>query len=400
MTRADWTELADTTQAVHAGNAVDGGSGAIRTPIVMANSYALPDDPSTMSWSGTETPLYTRNSGANQIGLQNKLAVLEHGEDSVVLASGVAALHAVFFTFLRSGDHVIVSDVSYEATFRLFNEILPEKYGIEADFVDTSDLDAVRAARRPTTRLVHIEAIANPTTKVTDVAGIAEIAHAAGALLSVDSTFTPPPFFRPLDHGADFSVHSLTKYINGHGDAMGGAVSGRRELVAQLKADAMVDVGGVISPFNAWLIMRGSVTLPLRLRQTFATALRVAEVLDGDPRIAFVAYPGLAGHPQHELAATQFGGAFGGVMSFAVDGGPEVQNAFVDALRIVTSAVSLGHDESLIVHVGTTGPRVAYYPDGFKTFGHLRFSIGLEDADDLIADLRQALDVAVGPLAS
>ncbi|SIO16629.1 trans-sulfuration enzyme family protein [Agromyces cerinus] len=398
MTRADWTDLADTTQAVHAGNALDGGSGAIRTPIVMANSYALPDDPSTMSWSGTETPLYTRNSGANQIGLQRKIAVLEHSEDSVVLASGVAALHAVFFTFLKSGDHVIVSDVSYEATYRLFTELFPEKYGIEADFVDTSDLDAVRAALRPTTRLVHIEAIANPTTKVTDVSGVAAIAHEAGALLSVDSTFTPPPFFRPLDHGADLSVHSLTKYINGHGDAMGGAVSGRRELIAQLKADAMVDVGGVISPFNAWLIMRGSVTLPLRLRQTFPTALRVAESLDADPRIAFVAYPGLAGHPQHDLATTQFGGAYGGVMSFAVDGGPEVQNAFVDALRIVTSAVSLGHDESLIVHVGTTGPRVAYYPDGFKTFGHLRFSIGLEDADDLIADLQQALDVAVGPL--
>ncbi|MBM7831012.1 methionine-gamma-lyase [Agromyces cerinus] len=398
MTRADWTELADTTQAVHAGNAVDGGSGAIRTPIVMANSYALPDDPSTMSWSGTESPLYTRNSGANQIGLQQKLALLEHGEDSVVLASGVAALHAVFFTFLKTGDHVIVSDVSYEATYRLFTELFPEKYDIEADFVDTSDLDAVRAALRPNTRLVHIEAIANPTTKVTDVAGVASIAHEAGALLSVDSTFTPPPFFRPLDHGADLSVHSLTKYINGHGDAMGGAVTGRRELIAQLKADAMVDVGGVISPFNAWLIMRGSVTLPLRLRQTFPTALRVAEALDADPRIAFVAYPGLAGHPQHDLATTQFGGAYGGVMSFAVDGGPEVQNAFVDALRIVTSAVSLGHDESLIVHVGTTGPRVAFYPDGFKTFGHLRFSIGLEDADDLIADLRQALDVAVGPL--
>ncbi|MFB9310301.1 methionine-gamma-lyase [Agromyces hippuratus] len=399
MTRADWTELADTTQAVHAGNAVDGGSGAIRTPIVMANSYALPDDPSTMSWSGTESPLYTRNSGANQIGLQQKLALLEHGEDSVVLASGVAALHAVFFTFLKSGDHVIVSDVSYEATYRLFTELFPEKYGIAADFVDTSDLDAVRAALRPNTRLVHIEAIANPTTKVTDVAGVAAIAHDAGALLSVDSTFTPPPFFRPLDHGADLSVHSLTKYINGHGDAMGGAVTGRRELIGRLKADAMVDVGGVISPFNAWLIMRGSVTLPLRLRQTFPTALRVAEALDADPRIAFVAYPGLAGHPQHDLATTQFDGVYGGVMSFAVDGGPEVQNAFVDALRIVTSAVSLGHDESLIVHVGTTGPRVAFYPDGFKTFGHLRFSIGLEDADDLIADLRQALDVAVGTLA-
>ncbi|MGW9631396.1 trans-sulfuration enzyme family protein [Agromyces sp. NPDC055520] len=399
MTRADLTDLADSTQAVHAGNAVDGGSGAIRTPIVMANSYALPDDPSTMSWSGTETPIYTRNTGANQIGLQQKLAMLEHGEDSVVLASGVAALHAVFFTFLKSGDHVIVSDVSYEAIYRLFTELLPEKYGIEADFVDTSDLDAVRAAVRPNTRLVHIEAIANPTTKVTDVAAVAQIAHDAGALLSVDSTFTPPPFFRPLDLGADFSVHSLTKYINGHGDAMGGAVTGRRELVARLKADAMVDVGGVISPFNAWLIMRGSVTLPLRLRQTFATALRVAEALDADPRIAFVAYPGLAGHPQHDLATSQFGGAFGGMMSFAVDGGPEVQNAFVAALGIVTSAVSLGHDESLIVHVGTTGPRVAFYPDGFKRYGHLRFSIGLEDADDLIADLRQALDAVVGPLA-
>ncbi|AWB95159.1 cystathionine gamma-lyase [Agromyces badenianii] len=398
MTRADWTRLADTTQAVHAGNAVDGGSGAIRTPIVMANSYALPDDPSTMSWSGTEAPLYTRNSGANQIGLQKKLAILEHGEDAVVLASGVAALHAVFFTFLKSGDHVIVSDVSYEATYRLFTELLPDKYGIHADFVDTSDLAAVRAALRPNTRLVHIEAIANPTTKVTDVAGVAAIAHGAGALLSVDSTFTPPPFFRPLDHGADLSVHSLTKYINGHGDAMGGAVIGRRELVAELKSDAMVDVGGVISPFNAWLIMRGSVTLPLRLRQTFATALRVAEALESDPRIAFTAYPGLTSHPQHEVATEQFGGAYGGVMSFAVDGGPEVQNAFVAALRIVTSAVSLGHDESLIVHVGTTGPRVAFYPDGFKRYGHLRFSIGLEDADDLIADLRQALDVAVGPI--
>ncbi|WP_022893493.1 trans-sulfuration enzyme family protein [Agromyces subbeticus] len=400
MTRADWTELADTTQAVHAGNAVDAGSGAIRTPIVMANSYALPDDPSTMSWSGTEEPLYTRNSGTNQIGLQRKLAILEHGDDAVVLASGVAALHAVFFTFLKSGDHVIVPDVSYEATFRLFTELLPDKYGIHADFVDTSDLAAVRAAVRPNTRLVHIEAIANPTTRVTDVAAVAAIAHEAGALLSVDSTFTPPPFFRPLDHGADLVVHSLTKYINGHGDAMGGAVIGRRELVTQLKADAMVDVGGVISPFNAWLIMRGSVTLPLRLRQAFPTALRVAEMLEADPRIAFVAYPGLAGHPQHDLARTQFGGAYGGVMSFAVDGGPEVQNAFVAALRIVTSAVSLGHDESLIVHVGTTGPRVAFYPDGFKRYGHLRFSIGLEDADDLIADLRQALDAAVGPIES
>ncbi|MBT2500513.1 aminotransferase class I/II-fold pyridoxal phosphate-dependent enzyme [Agromyces sp. ISL-38] len=393
----DWSGYGFHTQAVHAGNDIDGGSGAIRTPIVMANSYALPDDPSTMSWSGTESPLYTRNSGTNQLALQEKLATLEHGEAAVALASGVAALHAVFFTHLKSGDHVVVSDVSYEAIHRLFAELLPTKYGIQADFVDTSDLAAVEAAIQPNTRLVHIEAVANPTTKVTDVAAVAELAHRAGALLTVDSTFTPPPSFRPLDHGADLVVHSLTKYINGHGDAMGGAVIGRRELIDPIKHDAMVDVGGVISPFNAWLIARGSVTLPLRLRQSFASAERVAAFLDDDPRVAFVAYPGLASHPQHELAARQFDGGFGGMMAFALDGDPAMQNRFVARLRVITSAVSLGHDESLIVHVGTSGPRVAFYPPEFQRYGHLRFSIGLEDADDLIADLARALDKAVGP---
>lgn len=386
------------SQAVHAGNKIDEGSGAVRTPIVMANSYALPEDPSQISWSGTDVPLYTRNSGANQIGLQDKLAALDRAEDAVVLASGVAALHAVYFTFLRTGDHVLVADVSYEAPFKLFTELLTEKYGIEASFVDMSDLNAVRAGIRPNTALVHVEAIANPTTKVTDIAAVAAIAHEAGALLSVDSTFTPPPLFRPVEHGADLVVHSLTKYINGHGDAMGGAVIGRRDLVQQIKRQAMVDVGGVISPFNAWLIMRGSVTLPLRLRQHLASAARVADFLAGDPRVAYVSYPGLASHPQHELAARQFDGGFGAMMAFAVRGDGAAQNRFVAHLRVITSAVSLGHDESLIVHVGTEGDRVVHYPEEFRTWGHLRFSVGLEDADDLIADLAAALDAAVGPL--
>jgi cystathionine beta-lyase/cystathionine gamma-synthase len=384
------------TQAVHAGNEIDRGSGALRTPIVMANSYALPDDPSQISWSGTDVPLYTRNSGVNQLALQAKLAALEGGEDAVALASGVAALHAVFFTFLSTGDHVVVADVTYEATWRLFTELLPNKYGIQVTMVDASDLDAVRAAVRPTTRLVHIESIANPTTKVTDVAGVAAIAHDAGALLSIDNTFSPPFVFRPIEHGADLVVHSLTKYINGHGDAMGGAVIGSADLVRQIKQDAMVDVGGVISPFNAWLIMRGSVTLPLRLRQHVRSAQAIAEFLEADPRVAYVAYPGLASHPQHELAAVQFGGVFGGMMAFAVDGDPDTQNRFVANLRVITSAVSLGHDESLIVHVGTSGPRVAAYPPQFAQWGHLRFSVGLEDTDDLIADLSAALDVTFG----
>ena len=394
------TTLSFPTQAVHAGNEVYGGSGAIRTPIVMANSYALPDDPSGLSWSGTDVPLYTRNSGANQLGLQRKLAALDGGEDAVVLASGVAALHSVFFTHLRSGDHVVVADVTYEATWRLFTELLPEKYGIEATFVDMTDLDAVRAAMRPNTRLLHTEAIGNPTTKVTDIAEVAAIAHEAEALLVVDSTFTPPPLYRPLADGADLVVHSLTKYINGHGDAMGGAVIGSRELVDPIKSDAMVDVGGVISPFNAWLISRGSVTLPLRLRQQNATAAELAEYLAGDARIAYVTYPGLASHPQHETAARQFGGrGYGAMLAFAVRGDPDAQNRFVANLRVITSAVSLGHDESLIVHVGTEGPRVAHYPDEFRQWGHLRFSVGLEEPADLIADIAAALDETFGDQA-
>lgn len=381
------------TQTVHAGNHVDEGSGAIRTPIVMANSYALPEDPSQVSWSGTDVPLYTRNSGTNQLGLQEKLAALEGGEDAVVLASGVAALHGVFFSVLRSGDHAVIADVTYEATWRLFQEILPEKYGIEATFIDASDLGAVEAAIRPNTRLVHVEVIGNPTTKVVDIAGVARIAHAHGALLSVDSTFTPPPLFRPLEHGADFVVHSLTKYINGHGDAMGGAVIGKKEVIQQIKSDAMVDVGGVISPFNAWLIQRGSVTLPLRLERHLHSAAKIAEFLAGHPKVAYVYYPGLGSHPQHDLAVRQFEGrGFGAMMAFAVHGGPDAQNRFVANLRVVTSAVSLGHDESLIVHVGNDGPRVQAYPEPFRVHGHLRFSVGLEDPEDLIEDLAAALD--------
>ncbi|ORI13894.1 cystathionine gamma-lyase [Rhodococcus sp. 1163] len=391
--KEDPSTLAFPTQAVHAGNRTDGGSGAIRQPIVMANSYALPEDPSSLSWSATDVPLYTRNSGANQIALQEKLAALDNGEDAVVLASGVAALHAVFFTFLSSGDHVVVGDVTYEATFRLFSELLPQKYGIEATFVDSSDAAAVAAAVRENTVLVHVEAIANPTTKVTDIAAIARVAHDADVLLSVDSTFTPPPMYRPLADGADLVVHSLTKYINGHGDAMGGAVIGSSALIGRIKNDAMVDVGGVISPFNAWLISRGSITLPLRVNQQTSSAATIARFLDNDPRVAFVAYPGLESHPQHEVAARQFDGRFGAMMAFAIDADSDTHNVFVANLRVITSAVSLGHDESLIVHVGTEGARVARYPDSFRTFGHLRFSVGLEDPADLIADLSAALDL-------
>ncbi|QIK48483.1 aminotransferase class I/II-fold pyridoxal phosphate-dependent enzyme [Gordonia hongkongensis] len=379
------------TRSVHAGN--DSSGPSVRTPITMANSYHLPPEPEAMSWSGTEQLFYTRNTGANQVALQNKLAALEEADDAVVLASGVAALHAVFFTFLSAGDHVVVSDTTYEATWKLWSELLPTKYGIEATFVDVGDLDATRAALRPGTRMLIAETIANPTTKVADIGALAQIAADAEALLLVDATFTPPTLYRPLADGADLVVHSLTKYINGHGDAMGGAVLGRSELMSQIREQAMVDVGGVISPFNAWLIARGAITLPLRFAQHQRNAERVAAFLDDDPRIAYVRYPGLASHPEHDLAARQFGGrGFGAMIAFAVRGNPATQNRFVSALTTITSAVSLGHDESLIVHVGADGARVAAYPEPFREWGHLRFSVGLEDADDLIADLAAALD--------
>lgn len=379
------------TRSVHAGN--DSSGPSVRTPITMANSYHLPPEPEAMSWSGTEQLFYTRNTGANQVALQDKLAALEEADDAVVLASGVAALHAVFFTFLSAGDHVVVSDTTYEATWKLWSELLPTKYGIEATFVDVGDLDATRAALRPGTRMLIAETIANPTTKVADIGALAQIAADADALLLVDATFTPPTLYRPLADGADLVVHSLTKYINGHGDAMGGAVLGRSELMSQIREQAMVDVGGVISPFNAWLIARGAITLPLRFAQHQRNAERVAAFLDDDPRIAYVRYPGLASHPEHDLAARQFGGrGFGAMIAFAVRGNPATQNRFVSALTTITSAVSLGHDESLIVHVGADGPRVAAYPEPFREWGHLRFSVGLEDADDLIADLAAALD--------
>jgi methionine-gamma-lyase len=397
MTRPDKHDprtLAEATWAVHGGNEADSGTGAVRRPLVMANSYLLPHDATSVDWSNPEQLLYTRTTGANQQALETKLAALEGGDAAIVVASGVGALHAVFFSLLRSGDHVIVSDVTYEAVWRLFAELLPERYGIEATFVDVTDLDQVRAAVRPRTRLIHTETIANPTTKVADIAGLAEVAHANGLLLSVDNTFTPPSLYRPLGDGADLVIHSLTKYINGHGDAMGGAIIGGAGLVGKIRDDSLADLGATISPFNAWLILRGSVTLPLRLRQHLANAQQVAEFLASDPRVAFVAYPGLASHPQHQLATRQFGGrGYGAVLAFALDGDTAAQNRFVAQLRLITSAVSLGHDETLIVHVGPAGRGGSqYYPEPFRRYGHLRLSVGLEDAADLIADLRAALD--------
>ena len=393
----DHTTLADESWSTHGGNRPDETTGAIRTPIVMANSYRLPEDPTTIDDPDYGGLVYTREHGANQRGLEHKLAVLDHGAAAAVLGTGMAALHAAFFTLLDPGDHAIVSNVVYMRVRGLFDSLLPAKLGIEVDFVDITDLAAVQDAVRPNTRLIHTEVIANPDLRVADIAALAGIAHAAGARLTVDSTFTPPPLLRPLDLGADLVIHSLTKYVNGHGDAMGGAVIGSVELVDELRTGAVHHVGGAISPFNAWLIMRGSITLPLRLERHCRNALAVAELLASDRRVAHVSYPGLVDDPDHARAAMQLTGGFGGVVSFALAGTHEDRVRFVNDLRLITSAVSLGHDESLIAYEEYPAARAAAFPEVYRQHGLIRLAVGLESADDLIADLDAALTTAYGP---
>ena len=378
------------TRAVHVGNEVDKDTGAIRRPITMANSYALPYDPTDMNWSSADGNLYTRNGGANQKYLQEKLSSLEGGEDCVVLASGVAALSGLFFSLLQTGDHVIFSSVTYIAVYRLLNELINNKFNVETTIVNTSDLEAVKAAIRPNTKLIHIETPGNPTLSISDIEEIAKIAHQNGALLSVDNTFASPYNQRPIELGADFVVESLTKYINGHGDAMGGAIIGKKEYLDIIRAQAQVNLGGTISPFNAWLIMRGTVTLPLRMRRHNDNALKIARWLEKQPGVSFVAYPGLESNKGHEIAEKQMINGFGGVLSFGLKADHDTHNRFVQNLNIITSAVSLGHDESLIVFLGENDERQYLYPEEFHN-GFFRFSVGIEDADDLIEDLRQAL---------
>jgi methionine-gamma-lyase len=385
------------TRAVHMGQGSDKDSGAIRRPITMANSYALPEDLSKLSWSTIDINIYTRNGGANQKFLEQKLADLEEGESCIVLASGVAALHALFFETLKSGDHVVVSDNTYIAAYRLLHELLPFKYGVESTLVDSSDPANIRAAIRPNTKLVHIETPANPSLKITDVRAVAKIAHDAGALLSVDNTFASPCNQLPLKLGADIVIESLTKFINGHGDSLGGAIIGPEKLLYNIRLNAQVNVGGVISPFNAWLIMRGAATLPLRMAHINESSQKIAEYLASDPDIRFVWYPGLPSHPGHDIAKAQMTGGFGGMIAFDFRGDMRQHIDILRKFKVVTPAASLGHDESLIIYIPPDDERVALFPEPHRQ-GFFRFSIGLEDTDDVIWDLRQAMD-AVAPTA-
>ena len=382
--------LHNETVAVHAGSRKDDAFGAINEPIYMTSNYRIPTDGTPVDWSGTHSNIYARNRNVNQMILQDKLCALTGAEDCAVFASGVAALTGVFIPFLNSGDHAVVSEVSYSATNLLFREYLPEKYNIDVTFVDGTDTEAVRKAIRPNTKLIHIETPGNPTTGIADIETIAKMAHDAGALLSVDATFAGPICIRPLSLGADLEIHSMTKYINGHGDSLGGCVLGRTELLEKVKDIAMVNFGGVLSPFNTWLITRGLKTLPLRMAQHSKVALAVARFLESCPAVRFVWYPGLESHPQHERAKKMMHGQYSGMISFDIIGDEKAHEKFLDSLKLVTHAVSLGDIESLIVYYDKTSDKLPHYPEIYRE-GFFRFSIGLENEEDLIEDLTQAM---------
>ncbi len=382
------------TLAIHGGARKDDTFGAINEPIYMTSNYRIPTDGSPVDWAGINSNIYCRNRNPNQMVLQDKLCALTGAEEAVVLASGVAALSGVFIPFLSSGDHVIVSEVCYSAVNLLFRKYLPEKYNIEVTLLDITDTEAVRAAMRPNTKLIHVETPGNPTTGIADLDEIVKIAHANGALVSCDATFAGPICIYPLKHGVDLEIHSMTKYINGHGDSLGGCVLGSHELINQIKEFAMVNLGGILSPFNAWMIARGLCTLPLRMKQHSDVAMKVAEFLEQNPATRFVWYPGLKSHPNHDRALKYMAnGEYSGMLSFDLNGTDEQKMKFLDNLHLITHAVSLGDIESLIVYNDKNGDKMPHYPKLFQP-GFFRFSVGLESADDIIADIQQAMEAA------
>lgn len=386
-----YKEYGVATQAIHTGTDYDEGTGAVRRPLHMANSYKLPDDLSQVNYSSTDLLMYARNGNPNQYWLEEKIAALHNADDAIVLASGVGALHALFWTLLKTGDRVVYPKVSYMAVYRMFHELFNKKFGVETIMVDMTNLDAVEAAITPGTRLVHIETPDNPTNGVSDIAEIVKIAHANGALVSVDNTFASPYNQKPLEYGADFVVEALTKFINGHGDAQGGAIiSNDLETMDRIRYEAQVNVGSVISPFNAWQIFRGSVTFPLRMQRINDSSQKIAEWLEQRENVTFVSYPGLLSNSGHELAKKQMQNGYGGVISFGINADDKAVERFCAALKVVTFAVSLGHDESLIFPQPSYDERINLYPEKFRR-GFIRFSVGLEEPEDIISDLNQAL---------
>lgn len=374
------------TRAIHAGQDPEPITGAVTVPIFQTSTFA---QPRVGEHTGYE---YARTGNPTRTALETCLAALEGADRAVAFASGLAAEDAVF-RLLAPGDHVLMADDVYGGTWRQIAQV-HTRFGLEVTAVDLSDLDAVRAALRPTTRLIWAETPSNPLLKILDLAALASIAHDHGARLVADNTFATPALQRPLTLGADLVVHSTTKYLGGHSDVVGGAVCTDAETAAEL-AFLQNAVGAVPGPFDAWLTLRGVKTLELRMARHSSNAARIADMLAAHPAVTHVAYPGLADHPGHELAARQMS-AFGGMVSFRARGGVAAAKRIAESTRLFFLAESLGGVESLIEHPGImTHASVAgtalEVPDDL-----VRLSVGIESVDDLLADLDHALATAGG----
>jgi cystathionine gamma-lyase/cystathionine beta-lyase/cystathionine gamma-lyase/homocysteine desulfhydrase len=373
------------TVCIHAGQTPDPGTGAIITPIFQTSTYVQEE---LGRHKGYE---YARTQNPTRAALEANLAAIEGGKAAYAFASGMAAIDAIT-TMLKAGDHVVVTDNTYGGTFRLFDKILT-RYQLEFSYVDTSQPDLVERAMRPTTKMLFVETPTNPVLRLTDIAKVAEIARRHAARLVVDNTFASPVVQQPIALGADLVTHSTTKYLNGHSDSIGGVVIATRDEDSEWLKFVQNAAGAILSPFDSWLVLRGTKTLTLRMAQHNANGLALAEFLATHPKVSKVIYPGLPSHPQHDLATRQMRG-FGGMVSFDV-GTFEAARRVCNRVKLMSLAESLGGVETLISHPATM-THASVPAETRKAIGItdslVRISAGIEDVADLIDDLAQALD--------
>lgn len=375
------------TRAIHAGQGPDPSNGAVMTPVYFTSTYA--QDAPAVPRQGYE---YSRTSNPTRTALEANLASIESGQWGLCFASGLAATNALLDR-LVPGDQVVCGNDLYGGTYRIFKKVF-ERYGITFTFVDTTDVESIRAAMTPATKYVYVETPTNPLLRLTDIAAAAEVAHAGGALLVVDNTFATPYLQRPLELGADIVLHSLSKYLGGHSDLIGGALVGKDDGLRQELAFYQNSVGGCLSPMDAFLVLRGTKTLGVRMDRHCANAQAVARALSEHELVDRVIYPGLPDHPQLMVAQRQMAQP-GGMVSFELKGGVEAANTFASSTRIFTLAESLGGVESL-VEVPPSMTHASIPPDVRRAAGLadglVRLSVGIEHQDDLVADVRQALE--------
>ncbi len=382
------------TRVTHAGENPDNVYGSVGVPIYQTSTFKFRDaDHGARCFSGEEQGyLYTRIGNPTTNTFEAAVAHLEHGYGGIATSSGMAAVSSIYMTYLGAGVHMVGTDAVYGSS-RMVIETDFSRFGVEYSFVDTANLDEVRKAMRPNTKLLYIETPANPTIKLTDIAACAEIAHEHGALLVVDNTFMSPVLQNPLELGADVVLHSITKYINGHTDVVGGVIVTRTEAEFDRIKSVINGIGGTMDPHQSWLVLRGMRTLSLRVERGEQNAQKLAEYLESHPKIEWVRYPGLVSHPQHDLATRQMKG-YGSMISFEVKGGVENGKTVLNNVKIPQLAVSLGGYESLIQHPASmthANIPVDEREAAGITDGLVRYAVGTEDSADLLADLDQAL---------